>query len=1066
VVAADDIGARDLARALGAYLAPRRVRYYPSRGTGYESHLAPPPHLVGLRIGALDALTAEPAPGTEPPIVVASAVALAEAVPDSSLRPAGFVLHKGEEVDLTDVSELLVEAGYERVDQVEDRGQFSIRGDILDVYGATEDRAARLELFGDEIESIRWFSTFTQRSLGETERLELDPAAELALEHRELAEIASDEDERPSIAELLPVESFRAPLDLIGDATAIVLAAAEEIPGALADHWEDVTTAMHDADARHLYVEVGDPLAERAIVRARRVEDDDERDDAFRAQAPTSAARSIGEAESQLQKELASGYRVVVAFETQGEAERTRYNLNRVEARFLGEVAPNDAAVLFTEAPLSDGFVSPELRLAVIPFRRLVHRRRAAAPAPTRGRLATFADLRVGDYVVHEDHGIARFAGFETKTLAGVTRDYLELEYRGDDKVFAPTEQLTKITRYVGAGADAPQLSALGSKRWDAVKARARRAARDLAGELLNLYAERQARRGHSFEPDGEWQLELERKFPYRETADQIDAIEAVKGDMESERPMDRLICGDVGYGKTEVALRAAHKAAVEDKQVMILVPTTILAQQHLGTFRERLSGSPLEIEMVSRLRKPAEVRDVLARFAEGRVDILIGTHRLLSRDVRAKDLGLVIVDEEQRFGVKQKELLRQLKLKVDVLSLSATPIPRTLQMSLAGLRDISVIETPPEGRRPIRTYVGPYDEELVARAIKREAAREGQVFFLHNRIDTLHEVAERLRAVAPGVRFAEAHGQMDETELEETMLTFLRGDADVLVATTIIESGLDIPAANTLIVERADQLGLAQAYQIRGRVGRSRERAFAYMLYPTEEGLSQEAGQRLATLSDYTELGSGFAIAMRDLELRGAGDLLGDEQSGHVAAIGFELYVAMLDDAVEQLRAAGDEGARSEAPVRLDLDVDAYLPVDYVPFETAKIDIHRRIAGARAAGELRALRDELRDRFGPVPEPVANLLALQRARIDLAAAGATTAEIRGGRLSIIPLELDSATVGRLRERIPEAIYELRTRTLGLRVEDDPAERLKATLDLTEALTAAREGGAVMLPTS
>ena len=1079
VVAADDIGARELARALGAYLAPRRVRYYPSRGTGYESHLAPPPHLVGLRIGALDALIAEQAPSEEAPVVVASAVALAEAVPDASLRPAGFVLHKAEEIDLGDVSELLVEAGYERVEQVEDRGQFSIRGDILDVFGATEDRAARLELFGDEIESIRWFSTFTQRSLGEADSIELDPAAELALEHRELAEIASDEEsgERPGVAELLPVDSFRAPLDLIGERTAVVIAAAEEIPGALADHWEDVTTAMHDADARHLYVDVGEPLAERAIVSARRIDDDDSGDGAFqpnggqtpiafRAQSPTSAARNIGEAESQLQKELASGYRVVVAFETRGEAERARYNLNRIDARFLGEVAPTEPAVLFTEAQLTDGFISPELRLAVIPFRRLVHRRRAAAPAPVRGPMASFADLRVGDYVVHEDHGIARFAGFETKTLAGVTRDYLELEYRGEDKVFSPTDQLTKITRYVGAGADAPQLSALGSKRWDAVKARARRAARDLAGELLNLYAERQARRGHEFEPDGEWQLELERKFPYRETADQIDAIEAVKADMESERPMDRLICGDVGYGKTEVALRAAHKAAVEGKQVMMLVPTTILAQQHLGTFRERLAGSPLEIEMVSRLRKPAEVRDALARFADGRVDILIGTHRLLSRDVRAKDLGLVIVDEEQRFGVKQKELLRQLKLKVDVLSLSATPIPRTLQMSLAGLRDISVIETPPEGRRPIRTYVGPYDEELVGRAIKREAARGGQVFFLHNRIDTLHEVAERLRAVAPGVRFAEAHGQMDETELEGTMLTFLRGDADVLVATTIIESGLDIPAANTLIVERADQLGLAQAYQIRGRVGRSRERAFAYMLYPSEQGLSQEAGQRLATLSDYTELGSGFAIAMRDLELRGAGDLLGDEQSGHVAAIGFELYVALLDEAVEQLRAAGAEGAATEAPVRLDLDVDAYLPADYVPFETAKIDIHRRIAGAREPGTLRALRDELRDRFGPVPDPVQNLLALQKARIDLAAAGATTAEIRGGRLSITPLELDSATVGRLRERIPEAIYELRTRTLGLRVGDDPGDRLEATLELTEALTAAREVGVVMLPTS
>ena len=822
---------------------------------------------------------------------------------------------------------------------------------------------------------------------------------------------------------------------------------------------------MHDADARELYVDVHEPLAERAVVRI--LAADPEMAEAkpstfsersvFRATAPVSAARSIAEAEAELEKELRSGYRTIVTFPTRGEAERARYNLDRLDARFLEMPPGPDSGLYFAEAQLTDGFVSPELRLAVIPFRRLVHRRRAAAPSPARGRAASFADLRVGDYVVHEDHGVARFAGFETKTLAGVTRDYLELEYRGEDKVFAPTDQLAKITRYIGAGGDAPQLSALGSKRWDSVKSRARRAAQALAGELLNLYAERQARRGHVFGPDGEWQLKLEESFPYRETADQIEAIEAVKADMESERPMDRLICGDVGYGKTEVALRAAFKAAAEGKQVMILVPTTILAQQHLGTFTERLADYPVEIEMVSRLRKPAEVRAALEAFREGRIELLIGTHRLLSRDVRAADLGLVIVDEEQRFGVKQKELLRQLKLKVDVLSLSATPIPRTLQMSLAGLRDISVIETPPEGRRPVRTYVGPYDEELVGRAIRREAERDGQAFFLHNRIDTLHEVAERLRALCPGVRFAEAHGQMDETELEGTMLGFLRGDADCLVATTIIESGLDIPQANTLIVERADQLGLAQAYQIRGRVGRSTERAFAYMLYPSEEALTREAGARLATLSDYTELGSGFAIAMRDLELRGAGDLLGDEQSGHVAAVGFELYVALLDEAVEALRAERGEAGEGEgeAPVRLDVEVDAYLPPEYVPFETAKIDIHRRLAAARRPGELRALRDELRDRFGPLPEPVANLLELQRARIEFGRAGASTAEIRGGRLSIVPLELEAPMVGRIRERIPEAIYETRTRTLSVRVPDDPAERLAAVLELAEALSEA-----------
>ena len=1045
IVTPDDRSARDLALELGAYLEPRRARYYPSRGTGYESQVAPPPHLVGLRISALDALTGS----EDAPVVVASAVALAEAVPDASLRPTGFALRVGEEVDLDAVAMRLVECGYERVHQVEDRGQFAVRGGILDVYGATEERAARVELFGDEVESVRWFSTFTQRSLGEADRLELAPAAELAAEHTDPAEL-----------------ELEAPLDLLSERTAVILAAADEIEPALADHWDDVTIAMHDADARHLYVEVAAPLRERATLSI--FGSDSGQEMSFRAQRPTSPARSLSEAEPELERELRSGYVCVVTFEHRGEAERARYNLNRLEATLLdGERLPPDAlpgrqpgkpALLFAEAPLGDGFVSPQLQLAVIPFRRLVHRRRPAAPPLARGRLASFTDLRVGDHVVHEDHGIARFAGFETKTVAGVTRDYLHLEYRGEDRVFVPADQLAKITRYVGTGGAAPQLSALGSKRWEGMKARARRAARDLAGDLLNLYAQRRTRRGHAFPADGEWQLMLERAFPYRETPDQLEAADAVKADMEATQPMDRLICGDVGYGKTEVALRAAHKAAADGRQVMMLVPTTILAQQHLGTFRERLADFPYRVEMVSRLRTPAENRAVLVDFTAGKVDILLGTHRLLSRDVRAKELGLLIVDEEQRFGVRQKELLRQLKLKVDVISLSATPIPRTLQMSLAGLRDISVIETPPEGRRPIRTFVGPYDEQLVKRAIEREVEREGQVFFLHNRIETLAEEAERLRALCPGVRFAEAHGQMDERELEETMLAFVRGQADCLVATTIIESGLDIPTANTLIVERADQLGLAQAYQIRGRVGRSRERAYAYLLYPSAERLTSEAAARLATLSDHTELGSGFAIAMRDLEIRGAGNLLGDEQSGHVAAVGFELYCSLLDEAVEEMRAAdGDgRGPAPEAAVRLDVDVDAYVPADYIPFEAAKIDAHRRIAGARESRELRALREELRDRFGPLPEPVESLLELQRARIELGGAGARTVEVRGERLAAAPIELEAEQADALRERLPGSDYELRSKTVSVRVPAEPGARLAGVLALAEALGRAK----------
>ena len=1056
LVAADDRSARDLAADLRAYLAPRRVRFYPSRGTGYASHVTPPPHLVGLRIDALDALRSD-----EEAIVVASATALAEAVPDASLRPAGFTISPGEEIELDTVARDLSAAGYERVDQVEERGQFAVRGGILDVFPATEERAVRIELFGDEIESMRWFSTFTQRSLGDAELVELSPAAELDAEHRELAELAAMEaaeqgSEPPNLAEVLPLEHFGAPLDLVPEGAAVILAASEEIEPALRDHWEDATTALHADDARHLYVDVAAPLAERAVLSLMTAGADDE--EAFRAARAESPARSLKEAEGELEKLVRSGYRTVVAFDNRGEAERARYGLDRIDVSLLdgGRLSPKPG-LTFAEARLREGFVSPELQLAVYPFRRLVHRRRRAeerAPGAARGRLA-FSDLRVGDYVVHEDHGVARFAGFETREVGGVTRDYLYLEYKGEDRVYVPTDQLAKLSRYVGAGGE-PALSALGGKRWQNMKARARRAAGALAGELLNLYAERRTRKGHAFSSDGEWQISMEAAFPYRETADQLEAIEAVKGDMEVEQPMDRLVCGDVGFGKTEVALRAAVKAAADGKQVMMLVPTTILAQQHFGTFRERLADLPFVVEGISRLRKPAEVKAVLAAFAEGKVDILIGTHRLLSRDVRGKDLGLVIVDEEQRFGVKQKELLRQLKLKVDVLALSATPIPRTLQMSLAGLRDISVIETPPEGRRPVRTYVGPYDEDLVRHALEREIERSGQAFFLHNRIDSLPEVTERLRGLLPGVRFVEAHGQMEESRLEETMLDFLRGGADCLVTTTIIESGLDIPTANTLIVERADQLGLSQAYQIRGRVGRSRERAFAYLLYPSAEALSEEAAARLSTLADHTELGSGFKIAMRDLDIRGAGDLLGEEQSGHVAAVGFELYCQMIDEAVaEAASAAGADGEAPE-PVRFDVPVDAYLPAAFIPFEAAKIDVHRRIAAARAPGELRAIRDELSDRFGPPPPEVENLLALQRARIELSLAGARSVELRGGRLSITGVELDSDQAAVLREKVEGALYEWREKTASVRVPDEAEARLAAVLAMAAGLSEAR----------
>ncbi|MGZ4330722.1 MAG: transcription-repair coupling factor, partial [Solirubrobacteraceae bacterium] len=835
VVAGDDRAARDLAAGLRTWLEPRTVRYYPSRGVTYESHLAPPPHLVGLRIAALDALL--DASDGAAPVVVVSAVALSEKVPDPSLRPHSFCLKTGELLDLDEIAMQLVAAGYERIDQVEDRGQFAIRGGLLDVFPATEDRAVRVDLFGDEIESLRWFSTFTQRSLGDAEIVEIAPAAELAEEHRELAEIAALEQEadRPDIAELLPVEDFHPFLELAPAQASVLIAGEEDVAPALADHWQDVCAAFHDQDAHHLYVspdEIAPELERRARIRLSSIDQDQPFQ--FRAQAADIAARGIKEAEPELEKLTRSGYRTIVAFARRGEGERAAYNLGRLKVAWLDGAEVPGGALTFAHARLQNGFIAPQFHLAVIPEHRLFRRRRPAERpdrSRRRGVLRSFADLRTGDIVVHEDHGIARFAGFDTKTVADVTRDYLYLEYAGSDRVFVPVDQLAKISRFVGAGGAHPPLSKLGGTRWDTIKARARRAAQELAGELLNLYAERKRREGHSFPTDTDWQHDFEDAFPFTETPDQRDAIEFVKADMEAPRPMDRLICGDVGYGKTEVALRAAFKAVQDGKQVMLLVPTTILAQQHFGTFTERLKDYPITIEHVSRFRPAAEQRASVQRFSEGKVDILIGTHRLLSRDVRAKDLGLLIVDEEQRFGVKQKELLRQLKLKVDVISMSATPIPRTLQMSMAGIRDISVIETPPEGRRPVKTYVGEYDEELVKQALKREHARKGQAFFLHNRVETIDETAERLRGLCPDMRFEVAHGQMDEKQLEQRMLAFLRGDADVLVCTSIIESGIDIPQANTLIVERADTFGLAQLYQIRGRVGRSRERAYAYLL-------------------------------------------------------------------------------------------------------------------------------------------------------------------------------------------------------------------------------------------
>ncbi|MCX6393961.1 MAG: transcription-repair coupling factor [Solirubrobacterales bacterium] len=1059
VIAGDDAAARRLADDLRAWLKPRPVLLYPTRGIAGGSHLAPPSHLIGLRLGALDALAGSDfADGA--PVVVASAVALAEKVPEAELRPHGFSVIKGDRFRMSEMLPKLVDCGYERVEQVTERGQFSVRGDIIDIYPATAEHAVRIDLWDEDIESLRWFSTFTQRSLGVADEVFLAPAAELRLDLREAAEYAAleDPDDRLPLADLLPLARYVAPLDLI-DSASIVIAASEEIKPSLDDWWLDVEATLGEADAAALNstpAEVEEALSRRSV--ASLSIHDSGQEIAWRGGTPAIAARTLKDAEPDLERLTRDGYRVAVAFPWRGDADRAALNLVRMAAVPLGDEAPEDGSLVFTAARITEGFVCSDLALAVIPADRLVRRRvRSREPRHGRAALKSFTDLKAGDTVVHEDHGVARFTGFDTKTVAGVTRDYLQLEFLGGDKVFMPVDQLAKITRHLGSGSEEPGLSKLGGNAWERIKNKARAAADRLAGELLNLYAERRRRRGHAFAPDGEEQRDFEASFPHRETPDQLEAIEQVKADMESPEPMDRLICGDVGYGKTEVALRAAFKCALEGRQVLVLVPTTILAQQHFGTFAERFSAHPLIVDHVSRFRSAAEQKEVVAAFNAGKVDVLVGTHRVLGRDIQPKDLGLIIVDEEQRFGVKQKELLRQLKLRTDVMAMSATPIPRTLQMSLAGVRDISVIETPPEGRRPVRTYVGEFDEELLRTALQRELDRKGKAFYLHNRIETIEATAQQISSLVPKARVEIAHGALEEGDLEERMLRFVRGEADVLVCTSIIEAGLDIPEANTLIVERADTLGLSQLYQIRGRVGRGTERANAYLFYPSAAALTHDAAQRLAALSDHTELGSGFRIAMRDLEIRGAGNLLGPEQSGHVAALGFELYMKLLDEAVAEMEGSSENELQS---VRVDVQIDAWVPEEYVKYERAKIDIHRRVASAVDVAELEDLRSELEDRFGPVPDPVDRLLGMQRAQVRLRMAGARDASYRQGKLTIGGLDLLPEAAKELRDRIPVAAWKSGAGTVTVPVEDEPQSRYEALVHVADTLAAVTAGAA------
>jgi len=984
-----------------------------------------------------------------PKVVVAPVRALVQRLGPHVEGLEPVVVTGGQVVDRDALLEALVAAGYRREYQVEARGEVAVRGSILDVYPSTADHPVRIDLWGDEVDRLSTFSVADQRSTHDLESATVFPCREL-----------------------LPTPEVRA------RAEALVTAA----PWAR-DQWERIATGQTFdgmeswlpwlADREHLLPDLLPPGARVLLVEPRRMRDraqellDDEaalaealastwgadgRADLPRLSLPfdrlleRTPARSVhllatpdqpstpqlgaaafdpvvGDVEAlagRVRMLREQGTAVVLAAEGAGSAQRLVDVLagEGIEAEITYDPPTDPGALSVVVAPLERGVVLPSTGLALVAEADLTGRRRVHRVARgARKAVDYYEDLEPGDFVVHQVHGVGRYEGMVARAVGGVERDYLLLAYRGGDKLYVPTDQVGTVRRYTGG--DSPSLNRMGGADWQKARSRVRSAVHEIAAELVILYRKRLATPGFAFSDDTPWQREMEDAFPYEETPDQLQAIADVKADMERAVPMDRLVCGDVGYGKTEVAMRAAFKAVQDGKQVAVLAPTTLLANQHGQTFRDRFAGYPVRVEVLSRFLTPKEQDAVVAAVASGEVDVVIGTHRLLSADVRLKDLGLLVVDEEQRFGVTHKEKIKALRANVDVLTLTATPIPRTLELSLTGIRDLSLVQTPPEARQPILTYVGEHDDRAVSEAIRRELLREGQVFYVHNRVQDIEHVAQQVRELVPEARVAIAHGQMDEGVLERVVLDFADREFDVLVCTTIVESGLDMPTVNTLVVDRADMLGLAQLYQLRGRVGRRGQRAYAYLLHPVDRVLSEEAYERLKAIGEFTDLGSGFKLALRDLEIRGAGNMLGGAQSGHIAAVGFDLYCELVTEAVGELK--------GEAPVEpfevvIDVPVDAHLPREYVARDDVRMEAYRRLAAVTRPEDVADVRSEWEDRYGPPPAPAEALLAVARLRAECVRVGATSVSVQKGVARIEGLALKESEKVRLRRLVPKAV--------------------------------------------
>ncbi|MFF3544991.1 transcription-repair coupling factor [Streptomyces platensis] len=1086
--------AEDLAAALRSLMPAgedNSVVEFPSWETLPHERLSPRSDTVGRRLAVLRRL-AHPRDDDPTAGPVSVVVAPIRSVLQPQVKGLGDLepvsLRTGETADLEEIVDGLAAAAYARVELVEKRGEFAVRGGILDVFPPTEEHPLRVEFWGDDVEEIRYFKVADQRSLEVAEHgLWAPPCRELLLTDQVRERAAALAEQHPELGELLGkiaegiavegmeslapvlVDDMELLLDVLPKGSMAVVCDPERVRTRAADlvatsqeflqaSWAAAAMSgagSGPADGGAAPIDVGAAsLWGIADVRDRARElgmmwwsvspfaaDEDLAADGdtlkLGMHAPDTYRGDTQRALADTKQWLADGWRTVFLTEAHGPAARTVEVLSGegIPARLDAEPADIAPSVVHVSCgSLDNGFIDPALRLAVLTETDLSGQKAAGkdgARMPARRRKTIDPlTLEAGDFIVHEQHGVGRYIEMVQRTVQGATREYLLVEYapakRGQpgDRLYIPTDQLEQVTKYVGG--EAPTLHRLGGADWTKTKARAKKAVKEIAADLIKLYSARMAAPGHTFGPDTPWQRELEDAFPYAETPDQLTTIAEVKEDMEKSVPMDRLICGDVGYGKTEIAVRAAFKAVQDGKQVAVLVPTTLLVQQHFGTFTERYGQFPVNVRALSRFQTDTEAKTVLEGLREGSVDLVIGTHRLFSSETKFKDLGLVIVDEEQRFGVEHKEQLKKLRANVDVLTMSATPIPRTLEMAVTGIREMSTITTPPEERHPVLTFVGPYEQKQIGAAIRRELLREGQVFYIHNRVESIDKAAARLREIVPEARIQTAHGQMGESQLEQVVVDFWEKKFDVLVSTTIVESGIDISNANTLIVERGDNFGLSQLHQLRGRVGRGRERGYAYFLYPPEKPLTETAHERLATIAQHTEMGAGMYVAMKDLEIRGAGNLLGGEQSGHIAGVGFDLYVRMVGEAVADYRASLEGGVEEEPPleVKIELPVDAHVPHDYAPGERLRLQAYRAIASATSEDDIAAVREELTDRYGKLPEPVENLLLVAGLRMLARACGVSDITLQGANVRFGPVELRESQELRLKRLYPRTVLK------------------------------------------